>query len=29
MDYNSSDVVKTSRLRCLEKLKEKVLSSTR
>jgi RNA polymerase sigma factor (sigma-70 family) len=28
MDYNSSDVVKTSRLRCLEKLKEKVLSST-
>ena len=28
MAYNSSDVVKTSRLRCLEKLKQKVLSNT-
>lgn len=26
MSYNSADVVKTSRLRCLEKLKEKMLS---
>ena len=28
MEYNSSDVVKTSRLRCLEKLKQKVLSGS-
>ena len=28
MDYNSSDVVKTSRLRCLEKLRQKMLNST-
>jgi RNA polymerase sigma factor (sigma-70 family) len=27
--YNSADVVKTSRLRCLEKLKQKVLESSR
>ncbi|MGZ5191083.1 MAG: RNA polymerase sigma factor [Flavisolibacter sp.] len=28
MNYNSSDVVKTSRLRCLEKLRQKMLNST-
>ncbi|MFL5810015.1 MAG: RNA polymerase sigma factor [Flavisolibacter sp.] len=28
MEYNSSDVVKTSRLRCLDKLKQKVLNIT-
>ena len=28
MDYNSSDVVKTSRLRCLEKLRQKMLNRT-
>lgn len=28
MDYNSADVVKTTRLRCLEKLKEKVTANS-
>lgn len=28
MDYNSQEVVKTSRLRCIEKLKQKVLGSS-
>jgi len=29
MQYNSGDVVKTSRMRCIEKLKEKVLGTNR
>jgi RNA polymerase sigma-70 factor (ECF subfamily) len=29
MQYNSADVVKTSRLRCIEKLKEKVTGKNR
>jgi RNA polymerase sigma-70 factor (ECF subfamily) len=29
LDYSSADVVKTSRLRCLEKLKEKVIGRNR